>query len=496
MRKMYKAKPRRLGAIDPDRNREVSVALQTAAKCHDIKTIKVLLRNGARTDLKDLHGDVALHHAVQGPTSGPICAVSCCQLLCNAAKNYLPRNKEGNTPLHYAADRYEGDGLRDILTLFKKKLRSNIDVQNNRGETILHRAARKNSIKSFAIICAFGASLSIKDCQGLTAGHLYVQATCQLADRLFTRNIKGGTMLIRTIDAVAHRLLRDGLQTTRGSSKVEHAAINGDDALISDFSDVASQIFYRPLDSQISHDLTAPEQWLSSAWSFSVTEELWHVVRELLLKRPHFDPDISKLMWPKGARFVKHAIEDGDTRLLRRFTRNLRPLPVTVGLFELPATVTLFEHSKNNFKLSATLPGFSNFAISETSGYHAPGPSVHPDHEVRSVENVRSWENSIRRDDVHRGRDPLYEIFHFMVNLDWPILRWYHSNANHQRSLASLHPLKDLEHYRDCSHSYHAGLVFHGKDYLEEDAGGRSILQVPFWIVDPHKQINMIRGPG
>ena len=333
---------------------------------------------------------------------------------------------------------------------------------------MLHRAARQNAIKSFAIVYAFGATLGIKDCQGLTAGHLYVQATCQLADRLFTRKIKWGRMLITTIDAVAHRLLRDDLQTTRGPSRVEHAAINGDDALISDFSDVASQIFNRPLDSQISYDLTALEQWLSSAWSFSVTEELWHVVRELLLKRPHFDPDISKLMWPKGARLVKHAIEDSDTQLLRRFTRNLQPLS---------ATVALFEHNKNNFKLSESLPGFSDSAISETSDYHAPGPSVHPDHKVWSVENVRSWENSIRRDDVHQGRDPLYEIFHFMVNLDWPKLRWYHSNANHQRSLASLHPLKDLEHYRDCSHPYHAGLVFHGKDYLEEDAGGRNFLQ-------------------
>ena len=87
MRKMYKAKTRRLGAIVPDRNGEVSVALQTAAKCHDVKKIKVLLGNGARTDLKDSHGDIALHYAVQGPTSSPIYAVSCCQLLCNAAKN-------------------------------------------------------------------------------------------------------------------------------------------------------------------------------------------------------------------------------------------------------------------------------------------------------------------------------------------------------------------------------------------------------------------------
>ena len=467
--KMCKASIDRLEAIDLDKDRESSVALPIAAKYHDIEMIKLLLRNGARTDVKDSRGDVALHYAVQGPTSGANGAVSCCQLLCNAAKDYLPRNKEGNTPLHYAAQRYEGNTLRDLLTFFVKQLRSDINVQNERGETILHQAARQSSIKSVAIICEFGAAPNLKDCQGLTATHLFVQATCHVADRLFTRNLKKGRMLITMIDAGAYRRLRDGLETARGYSWVKNATINGDDALFSDISDVASRILYKPLGPRISRDLTAPEQWLSSAWSFSVSEELWHVVRELLLKCPHFDPDVSLLMWPKGAQLLKHAIADGDTRLLRRFSRNLRPLL---------ASVALSEHNKNSFRDSATLPSFSGSTLSEISGHHTPSPSVHQDFEVWSVEKVRSWENSIRCDDVHQGQDPLNEIFGFMVNLDWPRLRWYYSNANHQRFLAGEHPFVDGEHYRDCPNPYHAGLVFHGKDYYQEDSLGPTPISV------------------
>ena len=427
IRKMYKAKIRRLGAIDTNRSREISVALRTAAKRHEIKMIKVLLRNGARTDVEDSHGDVALHYAVQGPTRGSNCIVACCQCLCDAAKDYSPRNKEGNTPLHYAAERYQGRALRDILTLFVKQLRADIDVQNKRGETLLHQAARQGSNESVATFCEFGAAPNLKDCQGQTAMHLWVQATFRSAIMPFTRIQTWDEILKTLIDVGADPLLLDGTEAVRGFTSMELAAINGNDALFCAVFDIASRFLGGTQDAQSSSLSKAQKQWLTSAWRLSVAEEQWRVVGELLLNRPYFDPDMSLLAWPKGARLLKYAISVRDSRLLKRFSKTARQL-----VPELPGTQILDDI----------------YTYSSVAG--------------------RSWESSIRYEDVHVGRDKLNETFKYLARQKWQTIKNYFGTANYGRHLASEYAFRweDILDYRT---PYYAGFFLHGKDYYKRN---------------------------
>ena len=424
--KMCKANIDRLEAIDSDKIREISVALRTAAKYHDIEMINLLLRNGARTDVEDSHGDVALHYAVQGPAGGPICAVSCCRLLCNAAKDYLPQNKEGNTPLHYAAERCRAEDLRLILTLFVKQLRADINVQNKRGETILHQAARQSTVELVGIMCEFGAAPNLKNCQGLTAMHLWVQATCRCATMPFTRSQKWDKMLITLTDAGADPLLLDGSKTDRGYTAMEYAAINGNDALFCAVFDTASRFLCGSQDARNFRHLEAKKQWLTSAWRLSVVEEQWRVVRELLLNRPHFDPDMSLLVWPKGARLLKYALAVRDSQVLRRFSQNAPSLSL-----QLP-----------------TLP-------------------IRDDIYTYSSARGRSWELSIRHKDVHDGRDQLNEIFKYLAIQDWRSIKNYFGKASHERPLASEYAFR-WEDTLDWRTPYYAGFFLHSKDYYRE----------------------------
>ena len=426
MGKMCKANIGRMEAIDSDKIREISVALRTAAKHHDIEMINLLLRNGARTDVGDSHGDVALHYAVQGPTRGPTCAVSCCRLLCNAAKDYTPRNKEGNTPLHYAAERFRGEDLRLILTLFVKQLRADINVQNKRGETILHQAARQSSIELVAIMCEFGASPNIKNCQGLTAMHLWVQATCRGAIMPFTRSQEWEKMLMTLIDAGADPLILDGSKTDRGFTAMDYAAINGNDALFCAVFDIASRSLCGSHDVQSSSHSTAQKQWLTSAWRLSVAEEQWRVVRELLLNLPYSDPDMSLLVWPKGARLLKYAISVRDSQLLRRFSESARPLGP-----ELPETPT-----RNIMYTYSSVEG-------------------------------RYWELSTTYQDVHVGRDKLNETFKYLARQDWQTIKDYFGKACHERPLASDYAFR-WEDTLDYRTPYYAGFFLHSKDYYRQ----------------------------
>ena len=433
IRKMWNENKYRLGVIDSDKNKKASVALQTAAKYHDIEMIKLLLRNGARTDLEDSHEDVALDFAVQGPTSGPNCAVSCCQLLCKATKVCLPRNKDGNTPLHYAAERHKGDCLRDTLALFVKQLRADVNVQNKRSETILHVAARQCSIEVIPIVCEFGAAPNLKDCQGLTAMHLWVQAALRGAIAPFSRDQEWDKILMAMIDAGADPLLLDGLETGRGFTAMEYAAMNGNDGLFCAVFDIATQFLCGAQVLQSSSLLKTQGHWLSSAWHLSVVEEQWRVVRELLLNRPEFDADISLLEWPKGARLLKYAIAVNDSQLLRRFSQ------------------TAYLLNTEPFHLLAK-------EYSERSKY-----SDRP-----SVAKARAWENSFRYDEVHLGRDQLNEIFEFLAIQDWRTIKTYFENANHERHLASEYAFR-WESTVNHKTSYSAGLFLHGRVFHSWD---------------------------
>ena len=82
-------------------------------------------------------------------------------------------NKEGWTPLHFAA--YSGHA--DILETLIRKLNANVDARNKLGQTPLHLACKKGHKKVIERLLLARSNTEIKDClAGNTA--LHVLAAC------------------------------------------------------------------------------------------------------------------------------------------------------------------------------------------------------------------------------------------------------------------------------------------------------------------------------
>ncbi|CAD6592750.1 MAG: hypothetical protein ASARMPREDX12_006433 [Alectoria sarmentosa] len=126
------------GMIDSDVTGEGSTALQISAKNYDIDVLRLLLSNGASLDVKNRDGNVTLYYAVQGKSNNADGATACYRLLPNGETRHLPPNKKDDTPLHHAAQRYEGNALRGLLDFFVRQHLCDTDAQNAREETILH----------------------------------------------------------------------------------------------------------------------------------------------------------------------------------------------------------------------------------------------------------------------------------------------------------------------------------------------------------------------
>ena len=366
-------------------------ALQTAARNNDTRIVKLLLDHGVKPDARDSDGNVALHHAVLGTTTNAKNAASCCQLLLKAQPRDLPRNRQGVTPLHLAAQRYPVDTLTELLTCFVSKQGCDVNSQDWQGETILHQAAKKISVELVNVILKFGAGPNQENARGQTAMHLFVQAAYAVAGPSSSRDRRMKRMLEMLLDAGADPHIRDSSQFTGGFTAMEYAAMNGNDA-----------IFFYLYDKccQHSRGLAGSRDWLSSAWCLSIKEEQWHMVKRLMAFDsnfdPNFDPDRSLLQWPAGAHLLKFAVAAYDEDLLRLFSQHVIISP---GLPNQPFRITACE--------------------------------------VWSSRRVVSWEKSVDRSQVHRGGDPLREIFDFLTTLDWPTLGSYFASANRYRVLAN-----------------------------------------------------------
>ena len=395
--------------IDGGILKNVLTALQIAARNNDTEIVRLLLDHGVKPDARDSDGNVALHHAVQGTTNDANDVCSCCQLLLEARPRDLPRNKQGATPLHLAVQRYQANTLIELLTCFVSQQGCDVNSQDRQGETILHQAAKKISVESVNVILNFGAAPNQKNAQGQTAMHLFVQAAYAVAGPSSWRDRRMKRMVDMLLDAGADPHIRDSSQKTGGYTAMEYAAMNGNDALFFHLYDKCCQN---------SRGLGGSQLWLSSAWSLSVKEEQWHMVKQLMV-RWDFVCDRSLLKWPAGSHLLKFAIAVYDEELLSRFTRNV----ISPGVFSEKARRLAAFEAMNGIEAGKLA------SKEETDQMHAS--------HIWSSDRVLSWETSVDRGKVHQGGDPLSEIFRFMTTLDSPTLRSYYTNANRDRVLAN-----------------------------------------------------------
>lgn len=422
------------GTIDGCISKDGLTALQTAARNNHTEIVRLLLNYGARPDARDSDGNVALHHAVLGITNDANDASSCCQLLLEAQPRDLPRNKQGYTPLHLAAQRYSANSLIELLACFVSQQGCDINSQDRQGETILHQAAKKISLKSVQVVLEFGAAPNHKNAQGQTAMHLFVQAAYAVAEPSNWRHRrmqKMLEMLEMLLDAGADPHIRDSSQHNGGYTAMDYAAMNGNDA-----------IFFHLYDECCQHPrgLAGSQYWLPSAWSLLVKEEQWHMVKRIMAFDSNFDPDRSLLEWPTGAHLLTFAIAVYDEDLLRRFSRHV--ISFRVSLEERQKLKDKGMRSNDDFKKIARV---------------GAGLAWSSDHVV-------SWETSVDRSQVHRGGDPLREIFDFMTTLDPLTLGSYYANANRKRVLANEYGFRWENFVNAKTTPFHAALILlHGK---------------------------------
>lgn len=96
-------------------------------------------------------------------------------------------NKEGWTPLHFAA--YSGHA--DILETLIRKLDANVNAQNKLGQTPLHLACKKSHKKVIERLLLAKANTEIKDClAGNTALHVLAAG-----DKLANPNSNGSSII-------------------------------------------------------------------------------------------------------------------------------------------------------------------------------------------------------------------------------------------------------------------------------------------------------------
>jgi ankyrin repeat protein len=171
------------------------VPLHEAARMNYLEIVQALLANGADVNLRGTRGDTPLYWAalvgsvessqalleagadanIQELEEGltplmaslihqPIGPPELITLLLDHGTNLDTQNNVGNTALHFAA--FNGDGAVVEILLSNG---ASIDLQNNGGMTPLHRAAVGNRIEAVKVLIEYGASLEIKDNEGQTA---------------------------------------------------------------------------------------------------------------------------------------------------------------------------------------------------------------------------------------------------------------------------------------------------------------------------------------
>ena len=137
--------------------------LHYAARYNDPEIIAALLNAGANIHEKDKDGKTPLHFAAVLNDNPEIIAA-----LMNAGANIHEKDKDGKTPLHFAAA--NNDNLEIIAALLNAG--ANIHEKDKDGKTPLHFAARYNdSPEIIAALVNAGANIHEKDKDGKTPLH-------------------------------------------------------------------------------------------------------------------------------------------------------------------------------------------------------------------------------------------------------------------------------------------------------------------------------------
>jgi len=162
----------------------LSEAERTAltAALHDSRRdiIRRLLNRGANVNLKDKEGSTPLHYAARQPDE----ELADLLLANGADPNAL--DASGKTPLHHAA-REDSDIVRVLL-----KYGARADVTDKDGDTPVHEAALRGRVEIVELLLAHGADAGIRNNRGETPRDMAARRRHREVVRLLTGGAGGG----------------------------------------------------------------------------------------------------------------------------------------------------------------------------------------------------------------------------------------------------------------------------------------------------------------
>ena len=140
-----------------------AVSKSQSASDH-LRCVEALLSHSGNSNYKDINGITLLMIAAK------LGQIQLAELLINYGSSVEDKDRENRTPLMYAVESCYGDNVDVVKFLLEKKAK--VNIQDNNGNSALHRSADRGYINSMTILLEYGAFCNSENKDKETPLHL------------------------------------------------------------------------------------------------------------------------------------------------------------------------------------------------------------------------------------------------------------------------------------------------------------------------------------
>ena len=140
-----------------------AVSKSQSASDH-LRCVETLLGHSGNSNYKDTNGVTLLMIAAK------LGQIQLAELLINFGSSVEDKDKDNRTPLMYAVESCYGDNVDVVKFLLEKKAK--VNMQDNNGNSALHRSAERGYINSMTILLEYGAFCNVENKEKETPLHL------------------------------------------------------------------------------------------------------------------------------------------------------------------------------------------------------------------------------------------------------------------------------------------------------------------------------------
>eukprot|EP00834_Sanchytrium_tribonematis_P008691 NODE_1121_length_2108_cov_0.419612.p1 type:complete len:512 gc:universal NODE_1121_length_2108_cov_0.419612:418-1953(+) len=154
-----------------------STPLHQASQELAYESVRLLLENGADANLKDIHGNIALHKAcmqMQNPRHSPDHLIQLFRLVLEKTNNINSKNKDLQSPLHFAMVNDFESGIEMITALYDNG--ADINTQDCDGFTPCHYAIQRKDLRYVKFFFEHGFDSTLLTHKRLSVLHLALDA--------------------------------------------------------------------------------------------------------------------------------------------------------------------------------------------------------------------------------------------------------------------------------------------------------------------------------